>query len=210
MANNIISNKWAGAGLLSAITASLCCITPVLAVLAGTSGLAATFSWVEPFRPFLIGITILVIGFAWYQKAKPGSQEEIACDCEDDGKPPFIQSKKILGIVTVFAGLMLAFPYYANALYPTIDKTDTAILQDQPVKTLVLDIEGMTCTGCEEHVEHAANEVEGIKRANASYGEGKAEIEFDPTETSPEKIIDAVNTTGYKVTGSKVLSTHKE
>ncbi len=33
-------NKLAGLGLLTAISASLCCITPVLALLAGTSGLS--------------------------------------------------------------------------------------------------------------------------------------------------------------------------
>ena len=57
-------NKLIGAGLLTAITASLCCITPVLALIAGTSGIASTFSWIEPFRPYLIGLTILVLGFA--------------------------------------------------------------------------------------------------------------------------------------------------
>ena len=60
-------NKLIGTGLLTAITASLCCITPVLALIAGTSGIASTFSWIEPFRPYLIGLTILVLGFAWYQ-----------------------------------------------------------------------------------------------------------------------------------------------
>jgi mercuric ion transport protein len=44
--------KLIGAGLLTAIAASLCCITPVLALVAGTSGLASTFSWLEPFRPY--------------------------------------------------------------------------------------------------------------------------------------------------------------
>ena len=63
--------KLIGAGLLTAIAASLCCITPVLALVAGTSGLASTFSWLEPFRPYFIGLTILVLGFAWYQKLKP-------------------------------------------------------------------------------------------------------------------------------------------
>ncbi len=44
-------NKLIGAGLLTAIAASLCCITPVLALIAGTSGLASTsFSWLEPFQ----------------------------------------------------------------------------------------------------------------------------------------------------------------
>ena len=40
------ANKSAiGVGLLTAIASSLCCITPLLAVLAGTTGLVATFQW---------------------------------------------------------------------------------------------------------------------------------------------------------------------
>ena len=60
-----LGNKLIGVGVLTAISASLCCITPVLALLAGTSGLASTFSWLDPFRPYLIGLTILVLGIAW-------------------------------------------------------------------------------------------------------------------------------------------------
>ena len=39
-------NKLIGTGLLTAITASLCCITPVLALIAGTSGIASAFYWI--------------------------------------------------------------------------------------------------------------------------------------------------------------------
>lgn len=74
--------KIIGAGLLTAIAASLCCITPVLALVAGTSGLASTFSWLEPARPYFIGLTILVLGFAWYQKLKP--KKQIDCNCETE------------------------------------------------------------------------------------------------------------------------------
>lgn len=84
-------NKLIGTGLLTAIAASLCCITPVLALIAGTSGLVSTFSWLEPFRPYFIGLTILVLGFAWYQKLKP--QEQIDCNCKTEEKPKFIQKK---------------------------------------------------------------------------------------------------------------------
>ncbi len=85
------NNKLIGAGLLTAIAASLCCVTPVLALIAGTSGLASTFSWLESFRPYFIGLTILVLGFAWYQKLKP--KKQIDCNCETAEKPKFIQSK---------------------------------------------------------------------------------------------------------------------
>lgn len=208
--SKFVSNKWAGMGIVSTLAASLCCITPVLALMAGTSGIAASFSWVEPFRPFLISITFLVIGFAWYLKLRPQTQEEIDCECEEDEKAPFMQSKTFLGIVTLFAGLMLAFPYYSNAFYPQNKATASAIFQEKPTQKLVLDIKGMTCSGCEAHVEQAANKVEGIEKAKASYTEGKAEIEFDPAKTNPEKIIEAVKTTGYKITASKVSATSKK
>lgn len=42
-------DKIVGAGLLTAIASSLCCITPVLALISGTSGIASAFFWLEPF-----------------------------------------------------------------------------------------------------------------------------------------------------------------
>src|SRR5438128_2039673 len=110
------TNKSFIAGILTAAAASLCCITPVLAFLGGASGLASSFSWIEPFRPYLIGLTVLVFAFAWYQKLRP--REQVDCNCETDNKKSFLQSKTFLGIVTVVAGLLIAFPYYAKAFYP--------------------------------------------------------------------------------------------
>ena len=92
----VTDGKLIGTGLLTAIAASLCCITPVLALIAGTSGLASTFSWLEPFRPYFIGLTILVLAFAWYQKLKP--QKKIDCNCETTEKSNFMKTKTTRGI----------------------------------------------------------------------------------------------------------------
>src|SRR5215218_6538080 len=89
------------AGIFSAVAASLCCITPVLALIAGTSGIASSFSWIEPARPYLMGISIAVLGFAWYQKLRTQPVDD--CGCEVNEKPKFIQLKTFLGIVTIFA-----------------------------------------------------------------------------------------------------------
>ena len=128
-----MKNKLAVTSILTAITASLCCITPVLALIAGTSGVASTFSWIEPFRPYLIGLTILVLLFAWYQKLKP--EKEIDCECETDKEPKFMQSKTFLGIVTAFAIVMLAFPYYSSMLYPKTEK-QIIIVDKSNIKTI--------------------------------------------------------------------------
>ena len=196
-------NKLIGAGLLTAITASLCCITPVLALIAGTSGIVSTFSWIEPFRPYLIGLTILVLGFAWYQKLKP--QKEIDCDCETDEKPKFIQSKKFLGIVTVFAIVMLSFPYYSGIFYPNTEK-QIIVFDKSDIKTTEFKISGMTCASCEEHVNHEVNKLNGIVNSKPSYENGNAIIEFDKTKTNEKEIEKAIKSTGYKVTDKKEIN----
>ena len=193
-------NKLIGTSLLTSITASLCCITPVLALIAGTSGIASTFSWIEPFRPYLIGLTILVLAFAWYQKIKP--QKEIDCECETDEKPKFIQSRKFLGIVTAFVIVMLAFPYYSGIFYPNTEK-QIIVVDKSDIKKTEFKISGMTCVSCEEHVNHEVNKLNGIVNSKASYENGNAIVEFDKTKTNETEIENAINSTGYKVTDKK-------
>lgn len=200
MNKNSKSGKLAGASILSAIAASLCCITPVLALISGASGVASTFSWLEPARPYLLGITVLVLGFAWYQKLKPRTAEEIQCACEEDEKPPFMQTKKFLGTVTVFAFLMMAFPYYGHIFYPKADK-EVVVVSSDNVQEVKFNVNGMTCASCEEHVKHAVNDLPGIVSVSANSVEGIANVKFDNSKTDKETIIKAIDGTGYKVTG---------
>ena len=190
-------NKLAELGLLTAISASLCCITPVLGLLAGTSGLASTFSWLDPSRPYLIGLTVLVLGFAWYQKLKP--QKQIDCNCGTTEKTPFIKTKKFLGIVTAFAGLMLAFPTYAHVFFPKTEN-QTIITDQSKIQTAEFKINGMTCAGCEEHVNHEVNKLTGIIQTTVSYENGNAIVEFDQTQTAIDELEKAISKTGYSVT----------
>ena len=193
-------NKLIGAGILTAITASLCCITPVLALIAGTSGIASTFSWIKPFIPYLIGLTVLVLVFAWCQKLKP--LKEIDCECEKDEKPKFMQSKKFLGIVTVFSVVMLAFPYYSGIFYSNIEK-QIIIVDKSVIKTTEFKISGMTCASCEVNVNHEVNKLNGVVNSKVSYENGNAIIAFDKTKTNEVEIEKAINLTGYKVINKK-------
>ncbi len=201
------SSKSIGAGLLVAFTASLCCITPVFATLAGIGGIASSISWMEPFRPYLIGLTVLVLGFAWYQKLKPRTQEEIDCACEDDERPSFWQSKKFLGIVTVFAVLMLAFPTYSGIFFSDNSNTSNVIvISENDILNAELSIKGMTCTGCEHSVNAALNNSEGVLEASSSYENGIALVKFAQSKVSVEQLATAVEeATGYKVTGKKII-----
>ena len=192
--------KLIGAGLLTAIAASLCCITPVLALVAGTSGLASSFSWLEPARPYFIGLTIVVLCFAWYQKLK--SKKQIDCNCEMEEKPKFMQSKMFLGIVSSFAVIMLAFPYYAHIFYPKTER-QSIVVDKSNVQTFEFSISGMTCASCEEHVNHEVNKLLGTIKSTSSFEKGNAIVEFDNSKTNISEIEKAINSTGYSVTDKK-------
>ncbi len=193
-------NKLIGAGVLTAIAASLCCITPVLALIAGTSGLVSTFSWFVPYRPYFISLTILVLGFAWYQKLK--HKKQIDCNCEKEEKPKFIQSKMFLGIVTAFAIVMLAFPFYSSIFYPKTER-QIIVVDKSNIQKVEFTISGMTCASCGEHVNHEVNKLTGIISSNASNENGNAIVEFDNSKTNISEIEKAINSTGYSVIEKK-------
>jgi copper chaperone CopZ len=192
-------------GAAAAVAASLCCITPVLALLGGVSGIAASFSWIEPYRPYLIGATVLVFGFAWYQKLKPRKKEEINCGCETDEKPSFWRSKTFLGIVTLFAALMVSFPHYAHIFYPESPLTNVVIVEKNNLQQVEFKISGMDCEACAEHINHALDGVPGVLEHTTSYEQGTSLVKFDASKASTEKLVKAVNSTGYTVTETKEL-----
>jgi copper chaperone CopZ len=190
-------------GILTALASSLCCIMPVLAIVAGTSGLASTFSWLEPARPYFIGATALVLGFAWYQKLKPQPIDD--CGCHVEQKASFMQTKTFLSIVTVVSALLLSFPSYAHVFFPK-SENQTVANQTMTIQKVEFKIEGMTCTGCEHHVKSEINKLKGITEAIVSYEKGNAIVSFDNKQVTVNDIIKAINSTGYKAINHKIIS----
>jgi len=197
------SKSWL-AGIFAAVAASLCCITPVLAFLGGASGLASSFSWIEPYRPYLIGLTVAVFAFAWYQKLKP--IKNVDCECETDSKKSFLQSKRFLAIVTVIAGLLIAFPYYAKIFYPKPQVTKVIVVDKSDIRQAEFKIKGMTCESCTEHVNSEISKVNGVLEFQTSYEKANSTVKFDNSKTSIDSIASAIKSTGYKVISQTVIN----
>ena len=202
-------DTFTGAGVLSAIAASLCCITPVIALLAGSSSIAANFSWIEPARPYLIGLSIAVLAFAWYVKLKPAKTNDMDCNCETTKKASFLQSKTFLSIVTVFAIVMMTFPLYAKMFYPKpkVQAATVAVVNNK--QQVNFTIQGMTCVGCEEHVNNELSKVKGVIAYKTSYADKNSIVSFDKSKVDVNTIETAINKTGYKVKEYKLISDKK-
>ncbi|MDX1479214.1 MAG: mercuric transport protein MerTP [Saprospiraceae bacterium] len=194
-----------GVGVIAAIASSLCCITPLVAILAGSTSLAASFQWVEPLRPWLIGATIAALGLAWYLKLRPVNQD----DCCDVDQARFWNGKPFLGAITAISILMLTLPLYAGALYPSPVANEEVSLLADTTHVVELGVVGMTCDGCEAHVEQAVGKLAGIAQVHASYRDSNTVVEFDPEKTSIGEITRAIESTSYKVTHSTLKPSQK-
>jgi copper chaperone CopZ len=59
-------------------------------------------------------------------------------------------------------------------------------------------VEGMTCFSCEIHVEHSLKKLEGVREVKASSSDHSVTVSYDPAEVAVEKLVEAVNPTGYR------------
>jgi len=180
-------------GVVAAIGATLCCITPVLAVLVGSTAFASSLSWMEMFRPYLISLVVLVLAYAWWDKLKPKKQDtRCACDADINGKVSFWHSKVFLALVSVFAGLMLSFANWGSTLIQ--DNTAKLIY----IQNTTINIEGITCKACEANLENIGANINGVIKIKASTELKNAFVEFDISQTTIQEILKALATTGYQ------------
>ncbi|MGH9908566.1 MAG: cation transporter, partial [Pyrinomonadaceae bacterium] len=100
---------------------------------------------------------------------------------------------------------VLAFalsPYYAGTLARRIksrSKSASPVTQQLAQERAVFKVAGMTCAGCEMTIKLALEKTPGVRSADVSYERGEAAVVYDKNITTPEKLRDALNETGYKV-----------
>lgn len=181
-------------GVIAALAASSCCIPPIIAAIAGIGGASSSLSWMEPLRPYLIGLAIIAIGYAWFSHLKPKKADDCGCEIE---KPKFYQKRGFLIGMTLFAAISITVPYYSHIFFPD-NKKQVIIIDNNNIQNVEIKIEGLTCDACQNHVDFAVNELNGILSVKTSYEDENTIIEFDTTQTSIQQIHQAINSTGYK------------
>ena len=65
------------------------------------------------------------------------------------------------------------------------------------MQTITLNIGGMTCGGCVKSVTRILEGVSGVDKAEVSLENKNAVVEFDPAQTNPAALIEAVEDGGF-------------
>lgn len=88
-------------------------------------------------------------------------------------------------LLSVFALVFLSFVTFSP-------------LHAEALKSVTLNIEGMTCRLCTPAVKKALSRVEGVKSVDVSFKKKEAHVEYEEGKASVEGMIKAVEEVGYR------------
>jgi len=66
------------------------------------------------------------------------------------------------------------------------------------IRRIELPVSDLTCINCLQAVERALRAVHGVKQATVNLAQGRAFLEFDPTETTVSDLLKAIKSAGYR------------
>jgi copper chaperone CopZ len=175
------------------VTASLCCILPIVFALTGVTVAGAAAAFGEG-RQYLLGVTFGLLGLGFYfayrranAQCAPGS----ACAAANR------QSRRVLlWVATIAVVAFAAFPFYsapvAEILLPSDRAQAVSGHKTAKLRTATFIIEGMDCAGCATTIEKKLKAVAGVESAVVSYANKKAEVRYDSVTTSLEQLQEAI------------------
>lgn len=101
--------KMIAASVVAAVGASVCCMGPVVAAVVGVGALGAASARLEPYRPWLLGLSVILLGAGF---ATTYRRERAACASGSCAPASRRTAKVVLWIAVLVVGLAAAFPYY--------------------------------------------------------------------------------------------------
>jgi copper chaperone len=67
------------------------------------------------------------------------------------------------------------------------------------METMVLQVSGMSCTGCEQRIDRVLRRVEGVRSVVADHVGGRVEVRVGPELTDRRVLAERIEDAGYEV-----------
>jgi len=176
-------------GILSAVTASICCVGPIVLIALGLGGLGLGAAIGKYHWYFLLAaIVLLIFGWRTYFKEKKECDAE---RCEMKGKAI---TRNVLIAASTIVLVFTAINVYTYAFGGAKELTSEQGTQ------VSIPVKGMTCAACEVAIQTALKKHPGVYEVIASAKNETVQVAYDPAEISLEDMINVVNQTGYEAT----------
>ncbi len=205
MINMKKENVFIGGAVFAAIASSLCCVLPLTAVVFGLGAFGAASAF-ETLRPYLLVPAFAALAFSFYRIyfRREDCAEGDACATKPVSK---------LNQLFLWAGVLVILtfalaPYYtgylaaavSNPQQPSTDTTMPVVAETESMtnKTVVIEVEGMTCESCAVHISETLKKLKGVISAEANYPKKNVKVVFNPKQITLEQIKKAIDEIGYK------------
>lgn len=200
--------------VFAAIAASACCILPLIlgAASAGTIGLGATLA---PYRPYLMGLTLLLLGAGFwftYRPAKASGDTADCCaatkaDCCSTAKALRMKqlSKAVLWAVAVFTLGTMAYPWIAEFRARASATSAPVAATSSKAQTALFTIPSMDCPACAVNIADALKKTPGVYDAKVDFDTKQATVRYNPGQVNITKLREVIDRTGFP---SKEITTH--
>ncbi len=174
------------------VAASACCTIPLALVTLGVGGsLVGTFTAMEPYRPFFIGIAVLALGYVAFREI----QRSRLPDCECEGGLSNRARRSLLATGFVITVALIASPWIIRETV-AVDSA-SATPEFTGLHQVVLEVEGMTCQLCDVTVSRALTNLDGVDEALVTFEPPEAIVRFDPRRVSIRDMEIATAAVGY-------------
>lgn len=77
------------------------------------------------------------------------------------------------------------------------EKADSQIIDSMAVASYVIDVEGMSCGGCENTIQKAIMELPGAVSVDADHASGKVMVKYDTTKIEVALLKETIDSKGY-------------
>ncbi len=104
-----------------------------------------------------------------------------------------------LASVSIICALVVAL----QCLAPDVNSASVASATVVENDRVLIAIEGMQCENCAKGIRAMLKRTPGVISAEVSFERREAEVEYDSSRTSPEKIVEAITNMGYKANVKK-------
>jgi len=185
--------KAAKLGILSVLTASMCCLGPALLALVGLGSLGVG-AFLGRYHWWFIGAAITLLAFSWRNALREAHRCRTEACATTQGKTTRLVLTVASGVIAVVVGLNV----YTYASQHQRTPAWVATSEHAALTAVVIPVKGMTCWSCELTVESSLKGLPGVHSVEANVNEQAAHVSYDPTQVGLEALMAAINRTGFR------------
>jgi copper chaperone len=72
-------------------------------------------------------------------------------------------------------------------------------MKEEAVESVVLQVKGMSCGGCEQRIGVVLRRVEGVRGVVADHVCGRVEVRIGPEAVDPAVLVERIEAAGFQV-----------